>query len=330
MPLPLRTKEEIFATSEAVLETTGQTGKNHAVNSMLIEMQCLLDEMSPMEDFRKIPPLETENGVAISPDKAGECIADFERTKMFWRGLHGAINEAKRRFPGEKIRILYAGCGPYATLALAMLSHFSPDEIEFQLLDLHEESVENAERIINRMNLQDYFTGYECCDAANYKVSIPPHIVLSETMDRALANEPQAAIVANLVPQMRKGGLLVPEEITVNIASMSSMNVTNKRILGTLMKLSASPEDFPVPKRAKAVVRVPKFPEEEITRIALTTNIRVYESIWLLEEKADITRSITMPLFFKDGDLPATLSLDYKVGGMLTDLNIQISRANEY
>ena len=60
-------------------------------------------------------------------------------------------------------------------------------------------------------------------DAITYKQpeSKPLHLVITETMFHALIREPQAAITANLAPQIIRGGLLIPEEITLSMAYSS-------------------------------------------------------------------------------------------------------------
>src|SRR5262249_38287209 len=76
-------------------------------------------------------------GPAISPLDAGRCLLDPRRTAIFLRGLHAAVQEAKRRFPGEVIHVLYAGCGPFAPLCLPLLPLLAGQAVRFTLIDVH-------------------------------------------------------------------------------------------------------------------------------------------------------------------------------------------------
>ena len=73
--------------------------------------------------------VETSSGMAISVNEAARCLLDYRRTGQFLRGFHKAILEAQRRFPGETIEVLYAGCGPYAPFFTLVVPMFPPGAV---------------------------------------------------------------------------------------------------------------------------------------------------------------------------------------------------------
>jgi hypothetical protein len=157
-------------------------------------------------------------GFASSPLDAGRCLLDVRRTVIYLRGVHGAIKEAQLRFPGEIIHILYAGCGPFAPLCLPLLPLFAGQAVHFTLLDVHARAVESVQAILATLRLGGAKVDCLVCDATQYRHpdQRPLHVVVSETMQRALEKEPQVAILMNTAPQLTPGGLMVPETIAVD------------------------------------------------------------------------------------------------------------------
>jgi hypothetical protein len=157
-------------------------------------------------------------GTAISPLDAGRCLLDPRRTAIYLRGVHAAIQEAQQRFPGEVIHVLYAGCGPFAPLCLPLLPLLAGQAVHFTLLDMHARAVESVQAILTALRLEGGNAECLVCDATRYHNPDhrPLHVVVCETMQRALEKEPQVAILINLAPQLTVGGLMVPERIAVD------------------------------------------------------------------------------------------------------------------
>ncbi len=165
-------------------------------------------------------------GRALSPRDAARCILDIARTTAFIRGVYDAVGTLRNRFPGEKINLLYAGCGPFAPLVLPVVTKFSNDELGLTLVDAHEYSIESVRRLGNALGVASSIEVLQCCDAINHTQpdGAPLHLVVIETMQKALEHEPQVALTLRLAPQLVPGGILIPEQIrlTACLADMSA------------------------------------------------------------------------------------------------------------
>src|SRR5215475_10677268 len=104
-------------------------------------------------------------GSAISPLDAARCLLDPWRTAIFLRGVYDAIQEAQRRFPGEVIHVLYAGCGPFAPLCLPLLPLLAGQAVHFTLLDVHARAIESVQAIMAALRLQGANVDCLVCDA---------------------------------------------------------------------------------------------------------------------------------------------------------------------
>ena len=187
------------------------------------EMSRLFGELTQIDDHSSHPQDDQEThltaGKAISPRDAGRCLLDFLRTSQFLRGIDSGIRSLQHRFPGQLIEIVYAGCGPYATLALPLCTRSYSKNLRFTLIDIHERSLRGVQTLVEHLGFSDAVRAYIQGDATDYQhpEGLPLHMVMTETMQRGLAKEPQVAITANLVPQLMPGGILIPQRIFLEL-----------------------------------------------------------------------------------------------------------------
>jgi predicted RNA methylase len=154
-------------------------------------------------------------GKAISPSAAAHCLLEMKRTAIFLRGIKKAIDKKVKNKIGV-INILYAGCGPYATLISPLLTLYKTDRIKVTLLDINQTSLKAIENLINELDLENFVDEYIFADASDYLINRDYDIVISETMQSCLHNEPQVAIMQNLIPQMNEDSIFIPQKITID------------------------------------------------------------------------------------------------------------------
>lgn len=169
-----------------------------------------LSQLPPLDDRATALP----SGHALSPADAATCLLDPARTAVLVRALDAHIAGRHARF-GE-VRVLYAGCGPLAPLALLLARRWRGRGVRFDLLDVHACSIESATRLFELAGAADTLGSARCADAATLQVDARrTDILVTEVMQRALIREPQVAVVANLLPQCAPHAALVPGRIEV-------------------------------------------------------------------------------------------------------------------
>ncbi|KQB41402.1 hypothetical protein [Flavobacterium aquidurense] len=161
-----------------------------------------------------------KGGIALSSSGAADCVDDYLRTVFFIKGIYKALTKLSNDFPERSINILYAGCGPYATLILPLLSLFDEDRINAILLDINAKSIESVYHLLSVIGLDQYQLQLIETDATTYTKpeNFTIDLAISETMHYALTSEPQVAITRNIVSQLPAHGILIPQEIRIDLA----------------------------------------------------------------------------------------------------------------
>jgi hypothetical protein len=259
-----------------------------------------------------------EDGVAINPQAAAHCVVDYQRSVIYIRGVYAAINAVKTRFPHTVIDILYAGCGPFATLLLPVLGKFTPGTLNITLLDIHQRSLDSVEQLLAYFDLSDHRVQTVRGDAASYQHPGNLHLVIAETMQKALEQEPQFSVTANLAPQLCRSGVFIPQNIEVALCladleyeatflrqsqqiDLKAMECCGKRHpLATVCILS--PElaagqrqkaqynhDTAKLELAPTLVTIPTLQDLAQLDAALFTRIRIFQQYQLLDYESEIT-----------------------------------------
>lgn len=156
------------------------------------------------------------SGLAVSPVNAALCAHEFLRGAAFIQGAARAMEQAAARCDGRGLRVLYAGCGPYAFLLLPLLALWPADRARFTMLDIHAEALAPARTLVTALGLDACVASWIQADAATLRLAPDclPDVIVSETMSAALKSEPQVAIARNLLGQA-PGALMVPASVRV-------------------------------------------------------------------------------------------------------------------
>lgn len=158
-----------------------------------------------------------ESGLALSPALAAQCLLDGRRTGAFSRGALKAIHDVVRLHAPEPVEVLYAGTGPFAPLAFLIMPFTDPDRVRFTLLDVNAESMRSVAALVEALGLAGHVREVVCADATTYRHPANIHVLISETMQRNLAEEPFVSILQNIRPQLARGGAIVPERVTIEL-----------------------------------------------------------------------------------------------------------------
>lgn len=169
----------------------------------------------PLEARTALP-----SGEAISPIEAAACLFDNFRTHAFTAAVVGAISDKRRAAPDRPVTVLYAGCGPFASLLLPAFSRFGPGELQCILLDVHDEALAAAQRVLTTFGLEGFVRRIEKADASAYRVrDRDVDVVVAECMRRGLTVEPQVAVTWNLATQLGPEVRWVPDEVWLRLVA---------------------------------------------------------------------------------------------------------------
>ncbi|WP_018969281.1 SAM-dependent methyltransferase [Rubritalea marina] len=254
-----------------------------------------LTGVSVEEEMLTRDDAETQHGVAISPVQAAKCLKEPLRTQVFMQGVKQAIEDALAA--NERVRILYAGTGPYGLLLLPLVArYFREAPLDICLIDIHARNVSSIQHLVSLYGIEERVVSVDEADATLWQPSAIDafDILISETMTAMLRREPQVKIFAHLEQFLKPEGVLIPQEIQIH-ASLESNDGNERVLLGHVFTLSRETAQAAREERMDAYQGVLEVPDGEglPTRLCVETDLKVYGEHWLRRNEC----SLNMPIY---------------------------------
>lgn len=160
------------------------------------------------------------SGEALSPQTAAGSILDYIKTTKILRGIKKALDFQLHSLKKEKIKIMYVGTGPFASLILPLIPLYKETNLEINVIDFHQDSIDALNKIINEYKFNKYFDEILPMDGTNYQnpTRIVFDIIIIETMQKGLSSEPHVALTKHFSKFLAKDGILIPDEIKISAA----------------------------------------------------------------------------------------------------------------
>lgn len=288
--------------------------------------RLLTDVVVPDGNFQqKRDPLELPTGKSIGPYWAAMCILDLCRTRQFVRGLYRALLSAQDRFPHTPVHVLYAGTGPFAALALPVITRFTPDQVQFTLMEVHPSSYEWLKHTIDSFQIQPYVRQCLHADAADFHTNDVFHILLTETMQRALDKEPQVDITRHLVKYLHPDGYLLPQSIRIDTGMIHPGNEEKR-----MQDLFHLPEDYIHPIQTifelnrhtalspalleEVVISIPASSWVSHPALCLFTTVQVFDTVCIHPWQSGVTLPKTIRISETGTTSPSRVWFQYQTG----------------
>ncbi|WP_127019542.1 phytanoyl-CoA dioxygenase family protein [Rheinheimera mangrovi] len=234
----------------------------------------------------------TPFGKAVSPTTAAQCAEDIERSRVFIQAIYRAVQD--RLTTERPVFVLYAGTGPLGWLILPLLSVFSAQQLQVTALDIHQFCLDSFRQLCKTLKLEDRIAGWICADATVWQPQSGESydLILSETMNQFLEQEPQIQIFVNLQRYLKKSGSLIPQKVLLSAElEWQYKQQPQSHSLGPVFCLemdSAKALAQGKTELLRCQMIVPEL-EPGPVDLKLNTEIQVYQQFWLVEKQSQLT-----------------------------------------
>jgi len=314
-------KELVRVTSEYFKDTIDYQKLSNASKEYKTILHTVSGQNLDIEEGRN--DIENQDGIALGTFWAGLCLDDMLRTRQFIRGIDRAIKDTLKG--GAPIHILYAGTGPFATLILPIILRYSKKDISYTLLEINPFTFSVLKNVITALALEDYDITLVQDDATTYVIDPKnkPDIIISETMQSALAKEQQVPIFLNLMRQVSQDTVFIPEKIALHLAlkkagtsngsflredciDIENIFEVSKESMVDIYRSENQENKTEVFSKKRTTVK--EIDSKTASYLLLNTHIQVYDDI-----KIDLNESgLTIPIILKEisNDVKSTMTID--------------------
>ena len=246
----------------------------------------------------------------ISVRHAAKCLWPREdiRTLAFLRSavknINRLLNEGR-----SAVEVLYAGCGPYATFLSLIAPLYLPGQLKFTLIEINPVAFSAAERLIKRLGLRPYVRELQLADAIKYQVKpgVQFDLLISETMNMGLREEPLVPILLNLLPQLPADVVVLPENAFLDVVLAKAADLPGR----SAAALRSSSQEFPVWQRRvfelKAAlhshpdgrfspIRIELPDLHDYDYVAIYTEVQVHDQYLVRKAESDFSEPIIREL----------------------------------
>lgn len=248
-------------------------------------------------DLEHLACLPAKAGLALSLNHAASCVVDYKRTVKFFHSLVMAIKDKQQQNPEKTVEIFYAGCGPFAPFITMVAPLFSPKEVQFSLLEINKKSLEKAEELIQKLNLEDYVQTYHLADAITFEIpnAAQVDIVFTETLDALLFRECYVPILWNILPQLSESATIIPDNVVLKLnfkdqqSEVSGGTIFNTREVLKVHGNASLPERF-------EATNISLSEAEQYDSVILDTEVQIYKDVKLTRSESSLTLALEIPI----------------------------------
>lgn len=233
---------------------------------------------------------DAQNGKFVSQIIAAHCLKDIARSSRFIRGLYFAINDQLKL--KKSVHILYAGCGPYATLFTPLTYFFDSNQVKATLLEIGKVPMASAQKVYDQLGQTEYVKAWVNADGTDPAIQFdePFDIIVSETMQAGLKKECQVPLTRNLVRFLKEDGTFVPQNIKVE-ATLEHPKVSGQPDeipVGTIYELDY--QNVPEKNHETELT----IPSNDYQLLMMKTSIQTYKAEWLKGADSGLTTKLVL------------------------------------